>query len=157
MRGNDRMKINELKELMEIIEQSSIDVLKLEKEDFKLYYQKQNATNIKIDFEEQNIQAANSDEMIIETLHTAIQEDNRFHQIKSPMIGAFYSRSNPDSEPFVQIGSVIEIDQPVCILEAMKLLNEVLSDVDGEIIDILVEDGQIIEYGQPLFVVKVSD
>jgi len=157
MRGNDRMKINELKELMEIIEQSSIDVLKLEKEDFKLYYQKQNATNIKIDFEEQNIQAANSDEMIIETLHTAIQKDNGFHQIKSPMIGAFYSRSNPDSEPFVQIGSVIEIDQPVCILEAMKLLNEVLSDVDGEIIDILVEDGQIIEYGQPLFVVKVSD
>ncbi len=157
MRGIDRMKINELKELMKIIEQSSIDVLKLEKEDFKLYYQKQNATNLNIDFEEQNSQTENSDETIIERQHIAVQEDNNFHQIKSPMIGAFYSRSNPDAEPFVQIGSVVKINQTVCILEAMKLLNEVLSDVDGEIIEILVEDGQIIEYGQPLFVVKVRD
>jgi acetyl-CoA carboxylase biotin carboxyl carrier protein len=156
MRGIDFMKINELKELMSIIEHSSIDVLKIEKQDFKLYYQKQNASNIKIDFEVQDTPVANSEEMIIETHHIAGQEDNDFHQIKSPMIGAFYSRSNPDAEPLVQIGSVIKINQPVCILEAMKLLNEVVSDVDGEIIDILVEDGQIIDYGQPLFVVKVS-
>lgn len=153
------MKISELKELMEVIEKSSIDVLKIEKQDFKLYYQKQNATNVTNDFGEQNAQAVRFDatnETLMEVDHTSNKENNGFYQIKSPMIGAFYARSNPDTDPFVQIGSVIEKNQTVCILEAMKLVNEVVSEVDGEIIEILVEDGQIIEFGQPLFVVKVN-
>ncbi len=153
------MKVNEFKELIELIEQSSIDVLKLEKKDIKLYFQKRNAANMTIDLTEQVSQAARvvtPDETIVESVQPASNEDDGFHQIKSPMVGTFYLRSNPDAEPFVQVGAVIEKKQPVCVLEAMKLFNEVESDVDGEIIEILAKDGQIIEFGQPLFIVKVS-
>ncbi|KAB7706534.1 acetyl-CoA carboxylase biotin carboxyl carrier protein [Bacillus aerolatus] len=154
------MKVNEFKELIDYIEQSSIDVLKLENKELKLYFQKHNAANVTIDLAEQAAPAAQmapKDETIVELEQPASNEDNSFHQIESPMVGTFYSRSNPDAEPFVQVGSMIEKNQPVCVLEAMKLFNEVASDVDGEIIEILAEDGQIIEFGQPLFVVKVSD
>lgn len=159
MKGNDKMKINELKELMTMIEQSSIDVLKLEKKDFKLYYQKENSANLGIDFEEEHSQGiiANTKETRSKAERASSVNDEVFHQIKSTMIGAFYACPNFDSEPFVQIGSIIKKNQPICILEAMKLLNEVQSDVDGEIVEILVKDGDIIEFGQPLFAVKVSD
>ncbi|MGG3449314.1 acetyl-CoA carboxylase biotin carboxyl carrier protein [Domibacillus aminovorans] len=153
------MKVNEFKELIELIEQSSIDVLKLEKKDIKLYFQKRNAANVTIDLTEQVSQAVRvvtPDETIVESVQPASNEDDGLHQIKSPMVGTFYLRSNPDAEPFVQVGAVIEKKQPVCVLEAMKLFNEVESDVDGEIIEILAKDGQIIEFGQPLFIVKVS-
>lgn len=159
MRGNDIMKVNEFKELIELIEQSSIEVLKLEKKEIKLYFQKRNAANVTIDLTEQVSQAARvvtQDETIVELEQSPSNEDDGLHQIEAPMVGTFYSRSNPEAEPFVQLGSVIEKNQPVCVLEAMKLFNEIVSDVDGEIIEVLAEDGQIIEFGQPLFVVKVS-
>ncbi|OAH59603.1 MULTISPECIES: acetyl-CoA carboxylase biotin carboxyl carrier protein [Bacillaceae] len=153
------MKVNEFKELIELIEQSSVDVLNLEKKDIKLYFQKRNASNVTINLAERVSQAAQlvtTDETIVESVQPASNEDDGFHQIKSPMVGTFYLRSNPDAEPLVQVGAVIEKKQPVCVLEAMKLFNEVESDVDGEIIEILAKDGQIIEFGQPLFLVKVS-
>ncbi|MCM3727411.1 acetyl-CoA carboxylase biotin carboxyl carrier protein [Neobacillus cucumis] len=149
------MKWNELKELIEILDHSSLDVLKVENQDIKLYFQKHDAANVKIDFKEQLSQTAEFGTK--ETEKPAAKKEDGFYQIKSPMIGAFYSCSNPEAEPFVQVGSVIEKNQTVCVLEAMKLFNEVVSDVEGEITEILVEDGQIIEFGQPLFLVKVGE
>jgi acetyl-CoA carboxylase biotin carboxyl carrier protein len=162
MRGHGQMKIDELKEFMGIIEQSTIDVLKLEKGDFKLYYQKQGAENLAANVENQHMiehtaQPQPPLEAADPTVNSAAQAESSFHQIKSPMIGMFYARPNPDAEPFVQVGSMVAESKTVCILEAMKLLNEVAADVNGEIIEILVNDGQIIEYGQPLFTVKVSE
>lgn len=156
------MKIDELKEFMGIIEQSSIDVLKLEKGDFKLYYQKQGAENLAANFENQHMIADTAQphpplEVAGTIINTTAQDESSLHLIKSPMIGTFYARPTPDAEPFVQAGSIIAQNETVCILEAMKLLNEVVADVNGEIIEILVNDGQIIEYGQPLFTVKVSE
>lgn len=159
MRGNEIMKVNEFKELIDYIEQSSIDVLKLENKDIKLYFQKHNAANATIELAEQAApvaQMVTADETIMESEQPSSNEDDGFQRIESPMVGTFYLRSNPDAEPFVQVGSVIEKNQPVCVLEAMKLFNEVVSEVDGEIIEILAKDGQIIEFGQPLFMVKVS-
>ncbi|WP_066301239.1 acetyl-CoA carboxylase biotin carboxyl carrier protein [Bacillus sp. FJAT-29937] len=155
------MKTDELKELMGIIEQSSIDVLKLEKGDFKLYYQKQGAENISANIE--NRKAVEDTQALLEAAEkktespAAVKEESGLHVIQAPMIGTFYARPNPEAEPFVQVGSIVAENEPVCILEAMKLLNEVPAGVNGEIIEILVEDGQIIEYGQPLFTVKVSE
>lgn len=77
--------------------------------------------------------------------------------IKSPMVGTFYSAPSPDSDPFVHVGSTIEKDSPICILEAMKVMNEIQSDVAGIIREILVKNGQPIEFGQPLFKVEISN
>ncbi len=74
--------------------------------------------------------------------------------IKSPMVGTFYRSPAPDAPPFVEIGQDIDIGQVVCILEAMKLMNEIKSEVAGRIAETLVENGSPVEYGQPLFVVE---
>ena len=74
--------------------------------------------------------------------------------IKSPMVGTFYRSPAPDAPPFVEIGQDIDIGQIVCILEAMKLMNEIKSEVAGRIAETLVENGSPVEYGQPLFVVE---
>lgn len=79
---------------------------------------------------------------------------NNFVTIKSPMIGTFYRRSSPDKPAFVEIGSEIAVGATVCIIEAMKLFNEIESDVKGKIVKILVDDAQPVEYDQPLFLVE---
>lgn len=76
------------------------------------------------------------------------------NEIKSPIVGTFYSAPGPDSPDFVKIGDKVKKGQVLCIIEAMKLMNEIESDYDGEIVDILVKNGQMVEYGQPLFLIK---
>jgi acetyl-CoA carboxylase biotin carboxyl carrier protein len=75
------------------------------------------------------------------------------HAVKSPMVGTFYRSSAPGSKPFVEVGSAVKSGETVCIIEAMKLLNEIEADRDGVIKAILVENGQPVEYGQPLFII----
>jgi len=75
------------------------------------------------------------------------------HQVKSPMVGTFYGASSPGAAPFVAIGDAVKKGQTVCIIEAMKLLNEIEADADGVIKQILAENGQPVEFGQPLFVI----
>jgi acetyl-CoA carboxylase biotin carboxyl carrier protein len=76
------------------------------------------------------------------------------HPVKSPMVGTFYRSSSPGSAPFVQIGSVVKEGDTLCIIEAMKILNEIESDKSGTVTQILCENGQAVEYGQPLFIVE---
>jgi acetyl-CoA carboxylase biotin carboxyl carrier protein len=76
------------------------------------------------------------------------------HQLKSPMVGTFYRAPSPGAPPFVEIGQAVTKGQTLCIIEAMKLLNEIESDVSGIIKAILVENGQPVEYGQPLFIIE---
>lgn len=76
------------------------------------------------------------------------------HVVKSPMVGTFYRASSPGAKSFAEVGDVVKAGQPVCIIEAMKIMNEIESDVDGTITKILVENGQPVEYGQPLFIVE---
>jgi acetyl-CoA carboxylase biotin carboxyl carrier protein len=75
------------------------------------------------------------------------------HVVKSPMVGTFYRASAPDAKPFVDVGDTVKTGDTVCIIEAMKLLNEIEADADGVVKEILVENGQPVEYGQPLFVI----
>jgi len=79
---------------------------------------------------------------------------DNLHQIVSPMVGTFYRAPSPDAPPFVNVGDRVTEKTVVCILEAMKLMNPLEAEVRGEIVDILVENGQLVEYGQPLFLVK---
>lgn len=75
-------------------------------------------------------------------------------EIKSPMVGTFYRAPSPDSPPYVEVGSVINTDSVLCIVEAMKLMNEIKSEIRGKILRALVENGQPVEFNQPLFVVE---
>ena len=100
--------------------------------------------------QEKNIQHIEQKEVneIVET-----QEDN-CQIVKSPMVGTFYSKSSPNAEPFVKVGDKVKKGQVVCIVEAMKLMNEIECEFDGEITEILVKDGEMVEYGKPLFKIK---
>lgn len=74
--------------------------------------------------------------------------------IKSPMVGTFYRSASPGSKAFVEVGSAIKEGEPVCIIEAMKIMNEIEADVSGKVLQILCENGQAVEFGQPLFIVE---
>ena len=83
----------------------------------------------------------------------SIQEE-KYKIIKSPMVGTFYSKPSPNKETFVKTGDIVKKGQVICIVEAMKLMNEIESEFDGEIAEICVKDGDIVEYGQPLIKIK---
>ncbi len=86
-----------------------------------------------------------------------IKADDGFANAKvitSPMVGVFYAAPSPDDEPYVTVGSVIQKGDVLCLIEAMKLMNEIQADQNGEIVKICVENGQVVEYGQPLFMLK---
>jgi acetyl-CoA carboxylase biotin carboxyl carrier protein len=76
------------------------------------------------------------------------------HVVKSPMVGTFYTSSSPDSKPFVQVGSVVKEGDTICIIEAMKILNEIEADKSGTVTRVMVDNGQAVEYGQPLFMIE---
>jgi acetyl-CoA carboxylase biotin carboxyl carrier protein len=78
------------------------------------------------------------------------------HTVKSPIVGTFYASPSPDAAPFVHVGDSVQQGQVVCIVEAMKLMNEIESDVAGEIVRVLVENGQPVEYGQGLFYIRTA-
>jgi acetyl-CoA carboxylase biotin carboxyl carrier protein len=80
--------------------------------------------------------------------------NNDTYEIVSPMVGTFYAASSPESDPYVTKGSKVDNNTVVCIVEAMKLFNEIEAEVSGEIVEVLVEDGELVEYGQPLFLVS---
>ena len=74
--------------------------------------------------------------------------------VKSPMVGTFYAKSSPTAEPFVKVGSKVKKGDTLCIIEAMKLMNEIESEFDGEVTEILLKDGDTVDYGKPLFIIK---
>ena len=80
--------------------------------------------------------------------------DENLKEIPSPIVGTFYATPSPDSEPYVEVGTVVEPQTVVCIIEAMKVLNEIKAEIGGTIVEVLVTNGQAVEYGQPLFKVK---
>jgi acetyl-CoA carboxylase biotin carboxyl carrier protein len=84
----------------------------------------------------------------------AAPEAPKGHNVKSPMVGTFYRSSAPGAKPFVEVGSQVKEGETVCIIEAMKILNEIEADKSGTVTQILCENGQAVEYGQPLFVIE---
>ncbi len=84
----------------------------------------------------------------------SVEEEKLYHIIKSPIVGTFYRAPNPTASPFVEVGDHVEPGTVLCIIEAMKLMNEITSDVAGVVVKIYVENGEPVEYGQPLFAIK---
>ena len=75
-------------------------------------------------------------------------------EVTSPMVGSFYRASSPETDPFVSVGATVADESVVCIIEAMKVMNEIHAEMSGEVVEILVEDGEPVEFGQPLFLIK---
>lgn len=94
----------------------------------------------------------------VNTENNVVKEEQKCEEnykiIKSPMVGTFYSKPSPDKDAFIKVGDTVKKGQVVCIVEAMKLMNEIESEFDGEIVEVCVEDGAVIEYGEPLFKIK---
>ena len=80
-----------------------------------------------------------------------VKDYNRYRDVKSPMVGIFYASPSPDAEPFVKVGSKVKKGDTLCIIEAMKLMNDVMAEEDGEIVEICAENGSLVEFGQILF------
>ena len=98
---------------------------------------------------EENVKQKEANEIV----ETETQEDN-CKIVKSPMVGTFYLKPDPNSNPYVEIGKKVKKGDILCIIEAMKLMNEIECEFDGEIAEILVKDGEMVEYGKPLFKIK---
>ncbi|MEX6052096.1 acetyl-CoA carboxylase biotin carboxyl carrier protein [Mammaliicoccus sciuri] len=149
------MNLKQIKELVDVLDNSSLTEIDINDKDFKLTLKKdikqeiiysKGATNVVAEQPQQATQSAPQ--------QNVEQEAPSGLTINAPMVGTFYKSPSPDEGPYVQVGSRVEADTTVCILEAMKLFNEIQAEVSGEITEILVEDGQMVEYGQPLFKVK---
>ncbi|MHC4472661.1 MAG: acetyl-CoA carboxylase biotin carboxyl carrier protein [Planctomycetota bacterium] len=86
------------------------------------------------------------------------QEEDRANlmEVPSPMVGTFYRAPSPDADPFVEVGDTIDLESVVCIIEAMKVMNEIKAEVAGEVVEILVQNGEAVEFGQPLFLIRTS-
>jgi acetyl-CoA carboxylase biotin carboxyl carrier protein len=84
----------------------------------------------------------------------AAELEEKLHEVKSPIVGTFYESPSPGAPPFVKVGDQVEVGQVLCIVEAMKLMNEIESDVAGEVVKRIASSGQPVEYGQPLFAIR---
>lgn len=150
------MDLRKLKKLIDLVEESGIAELEVTEGEEKVRIVKH--TTIAVQQAAVLPQAISSPAATVPTAGvpvsaTAASDVPEGHIVKAPMVGTFYRSASPGSEPFVEVGSTIKAGETLCIIEAMKLLNEIESDCAGTIKAILVENGQPVEYGEPLFVI----
>ena len=155
------MDIEKILTLIDKVSESSITAFSLEEGSFKVNIEKKPAkivTSVPVVSEVAmpQIQSATQAPAVEPTVQAPVKEEVNENtvMITAPLVGVFYAAPNPDAKPYVQVGDVVKKGQIVGIIEAMKLMNEIESEVDGVIAEILVENGSAVEYGQPMFVVK---
>lgn len=145
--------LNELKELLSAIAQNNIAELTLKSDDFELNVRKGIPTvNVTADLAKDQASVTVPTPVIVTETVTAPPStiDKKWIDITSPIVGTFYSSPSPEDPPFAQIGDSIRSGQTVCIIEAMKVMNEIEAEVSGQVMEILVQNAQTVEYGQPL-------
>lgn len=157
------MKMDEIRELIQLMEQSNLEELEFEQEGMKLSLKKSLASTSSPDQQagtsiqtENHVPANRAVEQAAkhDTRDVQEQDSDQLHKIVSPMVGTFYQAPSPEADPYVRPGDRVNANTVVCIVEAMKLMNEIEAEVEGEIVKVLVENGQLVEYGQPLFLVR---
>lgn len=142
------MELEDLRELIELLKGTDITEVQIEKEGTKVKIRREKIlSSIDIPFQKTS---GLHEKIIAET-----EEDTqRLVTVTSPIVGTFYRAPTPDASPFVEVGERVKKNQVLCIVEAMKLMNEIESEVDGIIVKILLENGQPVEYGEPLFLIE---
>ncbi len=166
-------KIQELREIIRLIDQSSINEFTYENEGTTITLKKTGNTVVTKDVEQSN-ESRGEEASTVTSVHSTVDEQvtkevvvatnkteetkdidmTNLKKIESPMVGTFYAAPSPEDPAYIEVGNKVTNDTVVCIVEAMKLFNEIEAEIEGEIVEILVEDGQLVEYGQPLFLVK---
>lgn len=157
------MDINLLKKIVKIFEESSITELELEEENTRIRLSKDQGGYVMPPGQFQHYAPAPAAAPVAsgggtqETQTTSKKEEAKgnFHEVKSPIVGTFYRAPAPDSDSYVKVGDTVSAGDTLCIVEAMKLMNEIESDVAGKIVKILVENGKPVEYNQPLFLIEL--
>jgi acetyl-CoA carboxylase biotin carboxyl carrier protein len=162
------MDINEIQALIKFVAKSGVSEVELESKGFKIVIKTGNASTR---IEQVMVPAAAPVAMPVAAAPVAaaaapaapaadkpaaatVADESKLITIKAPMIGTFYRSSGPDKPPFVNVGDEITAGKPICIIEAMKLFNEIESEVSGRIVKVLVDDAKPVEYDQPLFLVE---
>lgn len=151
------MELKEIKELIKLVSEAEVSAVEVEKGDFKIAIKKveERTTYVQAPVVQQ---APAPIQVSVPAAPTApaspIVVASNLLTIKSPMIGTYYKSSSPDKPAFVNIGDEIKVGSVLCIVEAMKLFNEIESEVSGKIVKILVENASPVEYDQPLFLVE---
>ena len=157
------MELKDIQALIKFISSSGVDEVSIERKDFKLNIRKNTKTtevvmaSPQVSYQQSapapapKMEKANTGDMPAAAAET--NTESHLIEIKSPMIGTFYRSSGPDKPTFVNIGDEVSIGDTVCIIEAMKLFNEIESEIKGKIVKVLVDDATPVEYDQPLFLV----
>jgi acetyl-CoA carboxylase biotin carboxyl carrier protein len=164
------LKVQEIREIIKLVDQSSLDEFVYEHEGSKIQMKKgvlstvtavQPATKavetIQVSVPTPVAAPVEQAQVVVQEQLQAVKpeaEAANLHKIVSPMVGTFYAAPSPEADAYVKPGSKISKDSIVCIVEAMKLFNEIEAEVNGEIVEVLVQNGQLVEFGQPLFLVK---
>lgn len=163
------LKVQEIRELVRLVDNSTIQEFVFEQDGTKIEMKKSGGAVVvpQLAVQAPVVEAPKAPEASVAKVEAkpvveaapakeaAVQDEN-LHKITSPMVGTFYQSPSPDEAAYVKVGSKVSDDDTVCIVEAMKLFNEITAEVKGEIVEILVKDGQLVEYGQPLFLVKAE-
>lgn len=156
------MNLSEIQDLIKFVSKAGVSEVEIEQKDFKIIIK----SEVKSKKDDQPIIVQAAAPQVVQAAPVAAipaaapaapapaaSDDSKYITVKSPMIGTFYRSSSPDKDAFVQVGDSIQKGSPVCIIEAMKLFNEIESEVSGKIVKVLVDDASPVEYDQPLFLV----
>ncbi len=162
------MELNEIQDLIKFVAKSNVSEIELESKGFKLIIKNKNA-------ETQYVTAAPTQQVYQHTIAApapqaapvaaapaapveaaAPKANSKYITVKSPMIGTYYTKPSPDKPDFVKVGDDVKAGSVLCVIEAMKLFNEIESEISGKIVEILVKDSSPVEYDQPLFVIDPS-
>lgn len=154
------MDLNLIKKLIKMVDTSGITDLEVEQEGFRIKIAKKIRSTLGGSQPHVVLPPASVDEgkvsSIIPTEKEPEEKTEAVHEIHSPIVGTFYRAPAPDADPYVQVGDIVTKGSVLCIVEAMKLMNEIESDVDGRILKILVDNGRPVEFNQPLFIIQPS-
>ncbi len=152
------MNLKEIKEFINLMNENNLVELEIEREGTKIRLKKSPSGKYEAITEgqgaQQIIQTIKQDE--IDAAKKEERLEKKLVPIKAPMVGTFYRASSPEAKPYAEIGQMVDADQVVCIIEAMKLMNEIKSEVRGKIVEVLVENANPVEYGQALFMIEPS-
>lgn len=165
------MDINEIQDLIKFVAKSGVTEVEIERKDFKIIIKAEGKRSAKAEVAVVQSQIPVAQVAALPAAAPVVQpaapaatpaatpaapasDDSKYITVKSPMIGTFYRSSGPDKPPFVSVGDTIKPGDTICIIEAMKLFNEIEAEVSGKIVKVLVDDAKPVEYDQPLFLVE---
>lgn len=151
------MNIKDIRELIELIEGSDVDEFELERSGVRIRLKRNLKAHLDPPESAQLTDAPPSEPQAKPPSTETAKNEAGKHIFKAPIVGTFYSAPKPDDDPFVKVGEQVSLGTVLCVIEAMKIFNQIECDVEGDITEILVENGQPVEYGQPLYEIHLAN